>query len=38
METVLKPRVLPAMKIEDMDFKLKTRSILEALRMSEERF
>jgi mTERF domain-containing protein, mitochondrial len=38
MKTVLKSRVLPAMKIQDMDFKLKTRSILEALRMSEERF
>jgi mTERF domain-containing protein, mitochondrial len=38
METVLKPRVLPAMKIQDMNFKLKTRSILEALRMSGRGF
>jgi mTERF domain-containing protein, mitochondrial len=38
METVLKPRVPTTMKIQDMDFKLKTRSILEALKMSEERF
>lgn len=38
METVLKPRGLLAMKIQDMDSKLKIPSILKALRMSEERF
>jgi mTERF domain-containing protein len=38
METILKPRALLALKIQDMDYKLKIPSILTALRMSEERF
>ncbi|AET01407.1 putative transcription regulator mTERF family [Medicago truncatula] len=38
METVLKPRVLLAMKVQNMDSNMKTPSILRALRMSEERF
>lgn len=38
VDTVLKPRVLLAMKIRDMDSNLKIPSVFTAMRMTEERF